>query len=113
MHNFWQDLKKPIFVCRAVKTSDKPIDVNDCKNGERTGPFAGYAYIPGEAAVITIFPDQGEGVFLHEMGHIFGAEHTDEDSIMNDNKIGKSFDAQNRSIILRNRNRTFEKTPLP
>ncbi|MFY9462015.1 MAG: M12 family metallo-peptidase [Candidatus Sungiibacteriota bacterium] len=106
-------VKKPLFICRAAKESDKPIGANSCKNGERAGPFAGYAYIPGEAAVIAIFPGQGEGVFIHEMGHIFGAEHTNEDSIMNDNKISKSFDAKNRDIILRNRNRTFEKTSLP
>jgi hypothetical protein len=48
---------------------------------------------------------------IHELAHIFGAEHVqDSDSIMNekfDHRL--AFDMKNRSVILRNRNCPFAK----
>ena len=48
---------------------------------------------------------------IHELGHIFGAEHTqDTGSIMNENFDYRSeFDMKNRSIILNNKNCPFAK----
>lgn len=48
---------------------------------------------------------------IHELGHIFGAEHTqDTASIMNENFDYRSeFDMKNRSVILRNRLCSFAK----
>ena len=48
---------------------------------------------------------------IHELGHIFGAEHTqDTQSIMNENFDYRSqFDMQNRRVILRNRDCPFAK----
>ena len=46
---------------------------------------------------------------IHELGHVFGAEHTqDINSIMNENFDYRSgFDAKNREVILANRNCAF------
>lgn len=45
---------------------------------------------------------------LHELGHIFGADHTSSYSIMNYNSIdAMRFDEYNKKIILANRNRRF------
>ena len=46
---------------------------------------------------------------IHELGHIFGAEHTqDGQSIMNQNFDYRSeFDMKNRSVVLKNRNCPF------
>ncbi len=104
-------IKKRMFKCNPVKKGEETVTGRGCDKGERKNGLAGYAFILGNAAIIVF--DEDAGVFTHEMGHIFGAEHTSGDSIMNDGKIGPSFDASNRNIILRNRNRTFEKTPLP
>lgn len=48
---------------------------------------------------------------IHELGHIFGAEHTvDSGSIMNEDFDYRSeFDMKNRSTILKNRNCPFAK----
>src|SRR5689334_15063177 len=48
---------------------------------------------------------------IHEFGHVFGAEHTqDINSIMNENFDYRSdFDAKNREVILQNRNCPFAK----
>jgi hypothetical protein len=48
---------------------------------------------------------------VHELGHIFGAEHTqDTQSIMNENFGYRSeFDMKNRNVILKNRNCPFGK----
>ena len=46
---------------------------------------------------------------IHEFGHIFGAEHTeDRDSIMNQHfRYRVDFDRRNREIILKNRSCPF------
>ena len=48
---------------------------------------------------------------VHEIGHVFGAEHVEDvNSIMNENFDYRSqFDAKNRSIILNNRSCPFAK----
>jgi hypothetical protein len=48
---------------------------------------------------------------VHELGHIFGAEHTpDTQSIMNENFDYRSeFDMKNRSVVLKNRSCPFGK----
>jgi hypothetical protein len=48
---------------------------------------------------------------IHELGHVFGAEHTpDINSIMNENfDYRADFDAINREVILQNRNCPFAK----
>lgn len=48
---------------------------------------------------------------IHELGHIFGAEHVkDVNSIMNENfDYREQFDTKNRSVILQNRNCPFAK----
>ncbi|MGH7834045.1 MAG: M12 family metallo-peptidase [Candidatus Binatia bacterium] len=48
---------------------------------------------------------------VHELGHIFGAEHTpDRQSVMNSNfQYGTEFDAKNQAIILKNKRCPFRK----
>ena len=48
---------------------------------------------------------------VHELGHVFGAEHTrDINSIMNEDfDYRAGFDAKNREVILQNRNCPFAK----
>jgi hypothetical protein len=56
-------------------------------------------------------PDYDTVTLVHELGHIFGAEHVqDADSIMNENfDYRAEFDMKNRSVILKNRNCPFAK----
>ncbi|MBI2035525.1 MAG: hypothetical protein HYT12_02485 [Candidatus Liptonbacteria bacterium] len=47
-------------------------------------------------------------VLIHELGHLFGAEHTDEISVMDKYDPGTpDFDEENKQIIFSNRNRKF------
>ena len=50
-------------------------------------------------------PEYDALALIHELGHIFGAEHVkDPNSIMNENfDYREQFDMKNRSVILRNR----------
>ncbi|MGE5307376.1 MAG: M12 family metallo-peptidase [Alphaproteobacteria bacterium] len=54
-------------------------------------------------------PDYDTVTLVHELGHIFGAEHVpDTRSIMNENfDYRADFDMKNRSVILKNRNCPF------
>jgi Zn-dependent peptidase ImmA (M78 family) len=56
-------------------------------------------------------PDDDTVTLVHELGHIFGAEHVqDADSIMNEDfDYRAEFDMKNRSVILKNRNCPFAK----
>ncbi len=54
-------------------------------------------------------PDYDTVALIHELGHIFGAEHVqDTHSIMNENfDYRAEFDKKNREVILKNRNCPF------
>jgi hypothetical protein len=56
-------------------------------------------------------PDDDTLTLVHELGHIFGAEHVqDARSIMNEDfDYRAEFDMKNRSVILKNRNCPFAK----
>jgi hypothetical protein len=56
-------------------------------------------------------PDYDTVTLVHELGHIFGAEHVqDARSIMNEDFDDRAeFDMKNRSVILNNRNCPFAK----
>jgi hypothetical protein len=59
-------------------------------------------------------PDNETLMLVHELGHIFGAEHVqDADSIMNEDfDYRADFDMKNRSVILKNRNCQFAKSKM-
>lgn len=103
-------VRKPLFKCRLTQKRETQ-EASGCGRGEEKNFVAGYAYVLGNAAVISL-KENGD-VFIHEIGHIFGAGHTEKDSIMNDREIGKEFDVESHAIILKNRNHVFEKLPLP
>lgn len=73
----------------------------------------GYAYILGNAAVIGL-DYNSKYIALHEIGHLFGATHTDEKSIMN-KEIDTSieFDEKNKEIIKKNKEISFPKIYAP
>ena len=56
-------------------------------------------------------PDYDTVALIHELGHIFGAEHVqDTGSIMNENfDYRADFDKKNREVIFKNRNCPFAK----
>ncbi|MGH7794561.1 MAG: M12 family metallo-peptidase [Candidatus Binatia bacterium] len=84
--------------------------IGDCQKG-----LAGYVVVP----VSKIFRYQGANVELefdvialvHELGHVFGAEHVDDThSLMHENfGYRTEFDLKNRSIIQKNRTCPFAK----
>lgn len=84
--------------------------IGNCKQG-----LAGYAVVP----VSKIFHYQGANAepqfdviaLVHELGHVFGAEHVDDtQSIMHEDfGYRTEFDARNRAIIQKNRSCPFAK----
>ena len=98
-------------VSRYIRAGRPRVDrIGNCRDG-----LGRYAVVP----VRQIFryhgtdadPDYDTVALIHELGHIFGAEHvSDSRSIMNENfDYRTEFDAKNRSVILRNRNCPFAK----
>lgn len=59
-------------------------------------------------------PDDDTLTLVHELGHIFGAEHVqDAQSIMNEDfDYRAEFDMKNRAVILKNRNCPFAKARM-
>lgn len=47
-------------------------------------------------------------VLIHELGHLFGAEHTEENSVMNVPATTNQFDEKNRKIVINNKWRKFK-----
>lgn len=84
--------------------------IGDCQKG-----LATYIVVP----VSKIFSYQGANVepefdviaLVHELGHVFGAEHVDDsNSLMHENFAYRTeFDSGNRSIIQKNRSCPFAK----
>lgn len=88
-----------------LKICDEIEEKQVCRKEEKTG----YAYVPGNTAVITLDLNP-KYVALHEIAHLFGAEHTNENSIMNEEvKISIEFDEKNKIIIKKNRIIPFSK----
>lgn len=92
-----------LLVCDSV--GDKTV----CIKEEKTG----YAYVFGNAAVIK-FNDRSKYIALHEAGHLFGATHTEENSVMNKQiKNSTEFDEKNKEIIMKNRELFFPRIYVP
>lgn len=86
-------------------------DIRDLDVLGRTQPFSGYIVIryPEE----DLFKIQEETILIHELGHLFGAIHTnDRESIMSPivgRQIPSAFDSTNREIIRLTRDMDFKK----
>jgi hypothetical protein len=84
--------------------------IGDCQKG--LGNYVvTYVSQPFRYTGATAEPNIDVVALIHELGHIFGAEHThDTESIMNENFDYRSeFDMKNRNVILKNRNCPFAK----
>ncbi len=85
------------------------MNIRDLHVLGRTRPFSGYTLLryPNNP----LFKVQEETVLIHELGHMFGAMHTENaDTIMApyaDRQIPTTFDASNRQIIAMTRNMDF------
>ena len=80
-------------------------------DGEKTSAriqSGGLAFILGNYAIVRL-QEKSELIFLHELGHIFGADHSpDLNSVMNIVAVSiAAFDKKSKEIILANRNRKF------
>ncbi len=92
-------------------------DMKDLHTLGQARPFSGHLVIRYPAN--KLYKVQEETVLAHELGHVFGAVHTDDpNSIMSpvvDRQIPVRFDAENRQIILETRainvNRGAESLP--
>lgn len=95
-----------------ILTAGRPrVDrIGNCSQG-----LARYVVLPTRTLFrytgLTRDPDPDVLTLVHEIGHVFGAEHVqDINSIMNENFDYRSqFDAKNRQIILNNRSCPFAK----
>ena len=84
--------------------------IGDCKQG-----LANYVVVP----ITKVFHYRGPNAepefdviaLIHELGHVFGAEHVnDRESLMHEDfGYRTEFDAKNRSVILKNRACRFAK----
>lgn len=85
------------------------LNVRDLHVLGRTRPFSGYTLLryPNHP----LFRIQEETILIHELGHLFGAMHTDKsDTIMApyaDRQIPTTFDPENRKIFAATRNMDF------
>ena len=84
--------------------------IGDCRQGLATY-IVTYVSQPFHYTGATTEPTIDVVGLIHELGHVFGAEHTqDTQSIMHENFDYRSeFDTKNRGVILRNRNCPFAK----
>src|SRR6266508_2771314 len=98
-------------VSRILMAGRPRVDrIGDCKQG-----LANYVVVP----VTKVFHYHGPNAepefdvitLIHELGHVFGAEHVaDAQSVMNEDfGYRTEFDAKNRSIIKKNRSCSFAK----
>lgn len=83
-----------------------------CPYGETKETLMGSAAQNGTNAIIVLSPESPY-IALHEIGHLFGAEHTREFSIMRPqlSPVTEHFDDKNKEKILKNRRR-FMKNDL-
>lgn len=87
------------------------MNIRDLHVLGRTRPFSGYTLLryPNNP----LFKVQEETVLIHELGHLFGAMHTDNaETIMApyaDRQIPTTFDAANRQILSMTRGMDFRK----
>ena len=96
---------KNFFLLECSLIEDKTV----CSKKEKSG----FAYILRNAAVIRL-DFNSKYVALHEIGHIFGATHTEEKSIMNKEvNTSTEFDEKNKAIIKKNRELSFPKIYAP
>lgn len=96
---------KFLFLRVCDKVGEEIVCVKEEKNG--------YAYVFGNAAVIRLNYDS-KYVALHEIGHLFGATHTDENSVMNKQiNTSTEFDEKNKEIIKKNWEIYFSKIYAP
>lgn len=70
--------------------------------------FGGLAVVGGNHAIVRL-EERTELILIHELGHIFGADHsTDIHSVMNgENILSPIFDKKSLGVICANRNRRF------
>lgn len=80
-------------------------DENTCDKTSKSG----FTYRSvGNAAVIWL-DGLSEVIVIHELGHMFGAEHTEEESVMNHTPgFWLKFDQKSKDRIMENRNRSFK-----
>lgn len=92
-----------------LRVCDQVDGKTECFKEEKTG----LAYLLGNAAVIRL-DFNAKYTALHEIGHLFGATHTEENSIMN-KQVNPSteFDKKNKEIIKKNRELSFPNIYVP
>ncbi|MDP3921111.1 MAG: tetratricopeptide repeat protein [Candidatus Omnitrophota bacterium] len=94
----------------ALGKMTENLNIKDLHVLGRARPFSGYMVIryPNH----TLFKIQEDTVMAHELGHVFGATHTNRpDSIMNpyvDRQIPTAFDPENRGILSMTRSMNFQ-----
>ncbi|MDO8560709.1 MAG: hypothetical protein Q7R91_00655 [bacterium] len=101
---------KIMFHCESAGKEDENIFQSKlCPKGEIMRIYSGFAYINGNAAVVSALRDV-ETNLIHEIAHLFGAIHTDEISVMQERDSRTIiFDKKNHDIIMQNRMRVFER----
>jgi len=98
-------------VSRYITAGRPRVDrIGNCEQG-----LARYAVVP----ISKVFHYQGADAepefdvvaLIHELGHVFGAEHVEDTASLMNEKFGyrTEFDAKNRSVILSNRACPFAK----
>ena len=91
--------------------ADELVDVRDLEKIGLARPFSGYLVL--RYPLTDLFKVQQETVLIHELGHLFGAVHTNEQNTIMapvvKYHIPTAFDSENREIISMTRGIDFKK----
>ncbi len=91
----------------AIGFTDKALRTKQPGKSAPWGFMSGVADGLNGRVVVAHFDKDVVTTVLHELGHIFGAVHTDKKSIMHPRLVYPNFDKESRKIILANRDREF------